>query len=68
MPVHKLSTDPNGTLNVLLDLALNGELMPINYFLGGNIRTVATDDETAVHPALRNAIWNCVWWWYSSTE
>jgi len=50
---------PDETLTMLLNMIMVGSLAPINYFLGGAMMDVA-DDATAVHPAMRRAIWSMV--------
>jgi hypothetical protein len=57
MPRLTVKDNPSVVYDLLLDLALRNQLGAVNYILGGSIRNV-TDDATAVHPALRNALWN----------
>ncbi|MFN9983458.1 MAG: hypothetical protein ACK53Y_26260 [bacterium] len=41
----------------MFDLILINELSPINYFLGGNMQSIPTDD-SAVNPAMQKALFN----------
>ena len=49
--------DPESVENILFELATNGELSDVNYFLGGNINEISIN-ETSVNPALRKAIYS----------
>lgn len=56
MPRDIVITQPDPTRDLLVDLMLKGSLSEVNYFLGGAMTKVPTN-ETAVHPAMRQAIW-----------
>ena len=58
MPVDVLLNKPAEVKKLLMDV--RNQLGPINYFLGGNIHTLFSANDTAIHPANRNAIWNIV--------
>mmetsp|Transcript_335 Transcript_335/g.446 ORF Transcript_335/g.446 Transcript_335/m.446 type:complete len:184 (+) Transcript_335:516-1067(+) len=55
MPKDLLIEKPTEVKNLLLSTRNN--LGTINYFLGGMINEVP-EDETSVHPAVRNSAWN----------
>ena len=57
VPVDVLMEKPGEMLNLLMNLTLAGETIGVNYFLGGNMMKVPTN-ATAVHPAMRRAIWS----------
>jgi FAD/FMN-containing dehydrogenase len=59
IPIETVVNDPEGTHALLLDLAINLQFGPINYFLGGAVTDVP-DNATSVSPALRKAAWNVI--------
>ena len=58
MPVNYVTSQPKEVLELFFD-TINSSLGSLNYFLGGNINA-KSNNETAVHPALRNSVWNVV--------
>ena len=56
MPQDVVVNKPNETLEMLMTLVEIGGLGPVNYYLGGHMMN-ATSNATAVHPAMRKALW-----------
>jgi len=59
VPLDVATNQPDELLEVLMALTEKDQFGPINYFLGGAINDVPVN-ETAVHPAMRKAIWNII--------
>jgi hypothetical protein len=59
MPLETVVNDPEGTYDLLIDVASNLQMSSVNYFLGGAVMDVP-DNVTSVSPALRNAVWNVI--------
>jgi len=57
MPHDTVVQKPKEVKKLLADVILMDGLGPWNYFLGGKMNDVP-EDATAVHPAMRNAIWH----------
>jgi len=53
----EVESNPEKFMSLLFDLILINELSPINYFLGGNMQSIPTDD-SAVNPAMQKALFN----------
>jgi Berberine and berberine like len=57
IPQDEVVNNPEKLLQLLYGLTLTRDISPINYFLGGQMQAVGVND-TAVHPAVRKAIFN----------
>lgn len=55
VPLEMVLDDPQGIVDFLVDLTLDDDTFGA-YWLGGAVNDVGPDD-TAVHPAMRSAIW-----------
>ena len=55
MPRSKVVSNPKEVKELLWSIVES--MSPINYFLGGKINDVG-EDETSVHPAVRNSVWS----------
>jgi hypothetical protein len=59
MPRDVVVNKPEETLQFFLDLLFAGQLLGVNYYLGGKMMDVAPD-ATAVNPAMRNALYSII--------